>query len=94
MSALCERMSSRADHTTRDFGEGHELLGRRLLRRRGEARRLYELTHGGRGRLLDQTGRLAVAGWAGRVDDIVDLSEVLNVPAALLRPAVGSVKIS
>jgi len=48
--------------------------------------RLYELMHGGRGLLLDQTGRLSVAGWADRVDHVVDVSEELDVPAALLRP--------
>jgi hypothetical protein len=42
--------------------------------------------HGGRGLLLDQTGRLSVAGWADRVDHIVDVSEELDVPAVLLRP--------
>jgi 2-polyprenyl-6-methoxyphenol hydroxylase-like FAD-dependent oxidoreductase len=69
-----------------DFGEGHELLGRRL-RDVGLARgRLYGLMHGGRGLLLDQTGRLSVAGWADRVDHVVDVSEELDVPAVLLRP--------
>ena len=48
--------------------------------------RLYELMHGGRGLLLDQTGRLLVAGWAERVDHIVDVSKELDVPAVLLRP--------
>ena len=48
--------------------------------------RLYELMHGGRGLLLDQTGRLSVAGWADRVDHVVDISEELDVPAVLLRP--------
>jgi hypothetical protein len=48
--------------------------------------RLYELMHSGRGLLLDQTGRLSVAGWADRVDHVVDVSEELDVPAALLRP--------
>lgn len=69
-----------------DFGAGHELLGRRLRDvglRRG---RLYELMHGGRGLLLDQTGRLSVAGWADRVDHVVDVSDELDVPAVLLRP--------
>ena len=42
--------------------------------------------HGGRGLLLDQTGRLSVAGWADRVDHVVDVSEELDVPAVLLRP--------
>jgi hypothetical protein len=42
--------------------------------------------HGGRGLLLDQTGRLSVEGWADRVDHVVDASEELDVPAVLLRP--------
>ncbi|MFD1530803.1 rifampin monooxygenase [Pseudonocardia aurantiaca] len=69
-----------------DFGEGHELLGRRLRDVGLKRGRLYELMHGGRGLLLDQTGRLSVAGWADRVDHVVDVSEELDVPAALLRP--------
>ena len=69
-----------------DFGEGHELLGRRLRDVRLKQGRLYERMHGGRGLLLDQTGRLSVAGWADRVDHVVDVSEELDVPAVLLRP--------
>ncbi|MFG2530672.1 rifampin monooxygenase [Streptomyces sp. NPDC048516] len=69
-----------------DFGEGHELLGRRLRDVQLKQGRLYELMHGGRGLLLDRTGRLSVAGWADRVDHVVDVSEELDVPAALLRP--------
>jgi 2-polyprenyl-6-methoxyphenol hydroxylase-like FAD-dependent oxidoreductase len=69
-----------------DFGEGHELLGRRLRDVGLKRGRLYELMHGGRGLLLDQTGRLSVAGWADRVDHVVDVSEELDVPAVLLRP--------
>jgi rifampicin monooxygenase len=69
-----------------DFGEGHELLGRRLRDVRLKRGRLYELMHGGRGLLFDQTGRLSVAGWADRVDHVVDVSEELDVPAVLLRP--------
>ena len=69
-----------------DFGEGHELLGRRLRDVGLKRGRLYELMHGGRGLLLDQTGRLSVAGWVDRVDHVVDVSEELDVPAALLRP--------
>jgi 2-polyprenyl-6-methoxyphenol hydroxylase-like FAD-dependent oxidoreductase len=72
-----------------DFGEGHELLGRRMRDVGLKRGRLYELTHGGRGLLLDQTGRLSVAGWADRIDhviDDVDVSEELDAPAALLRP--------
>jgi hypothetical protein len=69
-----------------DFGEGHRLLGRRLRDVGLKRGRLYALMHGGRGLLLDQTGRLSVAGWADRVDHVVDVSEELDVPAALLRP--------
>jgi 2-polyprenyl-6-methoxyphenol hydroxylase-like FAD-dependent oxidoreductase len=69
-----------------DFGEGHELLGRRMRDVALKHGRLYELMHGGRGLLLDQTGRLSVAGWADRVDHAVDISEELDVSAVLLRP--------
>ncbi|MER6110192.1 rifampin monooxygenase [Streptomyces hirsutus] len=70
-----------------DSGEGHELLGRRLRDVGLKRGRLYELMHGGRGLLLDQTGgRLSVEGWADRVDHVVDVSEELDVPAVLLRP--------
>jgi rifampicin monooxygenase len=69
-----------------DFGAGHALLGRRLRDVALKAGRLYELMHGGRGLLLDQTGRLSVASWADRVDHVVEVSEELDVPAVLLRP--------
>ncbi|MEU9305879.1 rifampin monooxygenase [Streptomyces sp. NPDC048269] len=69
-----------------DFGDGHELLGRRLRDVKLKRGRLYELMHGGRGLLLDQTGRLSVQGWADRVDHVIDVSEELDVPAVLLRP--------
>ena len=69
-----------------DFGEGHELLGRRIRDVGLKRGRLYDLMHGGRGLLLDQTGRLSVAGWADRVDQVVDSSEELDPPAVLLRP--------
>ncbi|RZQ60929.1 rifampin monooxygenase [Amycolatopsis suaedae] len=69
-----------------DFGDGHELLGRRLRDLRLKRGSLYELMHGGRGLLLDQTGRLSVEGWADRVDHVADVSEELDVPAVLLRP--------
>ncbi|WP_069770066.1 rifampin monooxygenase [Streptomyces sp. LUP30] len=69
-----------------DFGEGHELLGRRLRDVELKRGRLYPLMHAGRGLLLDQTGRLSVQGWADRVDHVVDVSEELDVPAVLLRP--------
>ncbi len=69
-----------------DFGAGHELLGRRMRDVGLKRGRLYELMHGGRELLLDQTGRLSVAGWEDRVDRVVDVSEELDVPALLLRP--------
>ncbi|MFE2883283.1 rifampin monooxygenase [Streptomyces sp. NPDC059272] len=69
-----------------DFGEGHDLLGRRLRDVQLKQGRLYELMHTGRGLLLDRTGRLSVAGWADRVDYVVDTVEELDVPTVLLRP--------
>ncbi|MFF8266845.1 rifampin monooxygenase [Streptomyces sp. NPDC016562] len=69
-----------------DFGEGHPLLGRRMRDVQLKQGRLYEHMHGGRGLLLDQTGRLSVEGWADRVDHVFDVSEDLDVPAVLLRP--------
>ncbi|MFI9237191.1 rifampin monooxygenase [Streptomyces sp. NPDC053079] len=69
-----------------DFGDGHDLLGRRMRDLELKQGRLYELMRGGRGLLLDQTGRLSVAGWEDRVDHVVDASDELDVPAVLLRP--------
>lgn len=69
-----------------ELGEGHELLGRRLRDVELKQGRLYELMHGGRGLLLDRTGRLSVAGWADRVDHVVDAGVELDAPAVLLRP--------
>ncbi|GAA3495877.1 rifampin monooxygenase [Streptomyces prasinosporus] len=73
-----------------DFGEGegedHELLGRRMRDVRLGRGRLYELMRGGRGLLLDRTGRLSVEGWADRVDHVVDAGAELDAPAVLLRP--------
>jgi len=69
-----------------DFGAGDPLLGRRLRDVALRHGRLYGHLHGGRGLLLDQTGRLSVAGWADRVDHVVDVSAELAVPALLLRP--------
>ena len=69
-----------------DFGDGHALLGRRMRDVTLKHGRLYELTRQGRGLLLDQTGTLSAAGWADRVDHVVDVSEELDVPAVLLRP--------
>jgi 2-polyprenyl-6-methoxyphenol hydroxylase-like FAD-dependent oxidoreductase len=79
-------ISVRYDMGEGDMGEGPELLGRRLRDIGLKQGRLYGLMHGGRGLLLDQTGRLSVAGWADRVDHVVDVSEELDAPAVLLRP--------
>ncbi|WP_369274784.1 rifampin monooxygenase [Streptomyces sp. R11] len=81
---LIERITAIGVHY--DFGEGHELLGRRLRDVKLKQGRLYELMRGGRGLLLDGTGRLSAAGWSDRVDHVVDASEELDVPAVLLRP--------
>ena len=69
-----------------DFGEGPELLGRRLRDIPLSRGRLYELMRRGRGLLLDQTGELSVTGWADRVDHVIDVSDELDAPAVLLRP--------
>ncbi|HEX7303269.1 rifampin monooxygenase [Lentzea sp.] len=69
-----------------DLGSDDDLVGRRIgdlaLKRGG----LYEQMHAGQGILVDQTGTLSVAGWADRVDHVVDVSEELSAPAVLLRP--------
>ncbi|MFF0204045.1 rifampin monooxygenase [Streptomyces sp. NPDC005017] len=69
-----------------DFGEGHPLLGRRLKDLPLKQGSLYDRLHTGRGLLLDRTGGFSVAGWADRVDHVVDVSEELDVSAVLLRP--------
>lgn len=69
-----------------DFGEGPELLGKRLRDLPLSRGRLYQLMRGGRGLLLDQTGGLSVAGWTDRVDCVADVSRELDAPAVLLRP--------
>jgi rifampicin monooxygenase len=69
-----------------DFGAGPELLGKRLRDIPLSRGRLYELTRQGRGLLLDQTGRLSLAGWTDRIDRVTDVSSGLDAPAALLRP--------
>ncbi|UPZ33453.1 rifampin monooxygenase [Streptomyces sp. LRE541] len=69
-----------------DFGEGHDLLGRRMRDLDLKRGRLYSLMHDGRGLLLDRTGLLSVSGWTDRIDHVVDGSEQLDVPAVLLRP--------
>jgi rifampicin monooxygenase len=69
-----------------DFGEGPELLGRRLRDIPLSRGRLYELMREGRGLLLDSTGKFSVDGWADRIDHVVDVSADLGAPAVLLRP--------
>ncbi|MCB5274056.1 Anhydrotetracycline monooxygenase [Arthrobacter sp. SO5] len=81
---LAERISSLG--VRYDFGEGPELLGRRLRDITLSRGRLYELTREGRGLLLDQTGRVSMTGWTDRVDHVVDVSGELEAPAVLLRP--------
>ena len=66
-----------------DFGEGHELLGRRMRDVGLKRGRLYGLMHGGRGLLLDQTGRLSVLdqtgrAWRARVNQQQDLASQLS----------------
>ena len=81
---LTEKISAIDVHY--DFGAGHELLGRRMRDVELTRGHLYGLMHRGLGLLLDQTGRLSVAGWAGRVDHVIDRSSEIEVPAVLLRP--------
>ncbi len=69
-----------------DFGEGPDLLGRRLRDIDVKQGRLYDLLHRGRGLLLDRTERLTVGGWANRVDHLADPTAVLDGPCVLLRP--------
>jgi len=69
-----------------DFGEGPDLLGRRLRDLDVKQGHLYDLLHCGRGLLLDRTERLTVGGWSDRVDYLADPTAVLDVPCVLLRP--------
>jgi rifampicin monooxygenase len=69
-----------------DFGEGPDLLGRRLRDIEVEQGHLYALLHRGRGLLLDRTERLTVDGWSDRVDHLADPTAALDVPCVLLRP--------
>src|SRR4030081_1609119 len=69
-----------------DFGEGPDLLGRRLRDIEVTQGHLYGLLHRGRGLLLDRTERLTVGGWSDRVDYLADPTAVLDVPCVLLRP--------
>lgn len=73
-----------------DFGEGPDLLGRRMRDVELKQGRLYSLMHEGRGLLLDRTGgSLSLEGWADRIDHVMDTTEDPNLPdapAILLRP--------
>ncbi|MBB5858165.1 rifampin monooxygenase [Amycolatopsis umgeniensis] len=69
-----------------DFGDGHDLLGRRLRDLDLKQGSLYDELRQGRGLLLDRTERLTVGGWSDRVDLIADPTAALDVPAVLLRP--------
>ncbi len=69
-----------------DFGEGPDLLGRRMRDIELKQGRLYGLLHRGRGLLLDRTERLTVGGWSDRVDYLADPAAPLDVPCVLLRP--------
>jgi 2-polyprenyl-6-methoxyphenol hydroxylase-like FAD-dependent oxidoreductase len=69
-----------------DFGDGPDLLGRRLRDIDVKRGHLYDLLHRGRGLLLDRTERLTVGGWSDRVDYLADPTVALDVPCVLLRP--------
>jgi 2-polyprenyl-6-methoxyphenol hydroxylase-like FAD-dependent oxidoreductase len=69
-----------------DFGEGPDLLGRRMRDIDVRQGNLYGLLHGGRGLLLDRTGRLTAGGWSDRVDHLADPTAALDVSCVLLRP--------
>jgi 2-polyprenyl-6-methoxyphenol hydroxylase-like FAD-dependent oxidoreductase len=69
-----------------DFGEGPDLLGRRLPDIDVKQGHLYGLLHRGRGLLLDRTERLTVGGWSDRVDYLADPTAALDAPCVLLRP--------
>jgi hypothetical protein len=69
-----------------DFGEGPDLLGRRLRDIDVKQGRLYDRLHRGRGLLLDRTERLTTGGWSDRVDHLADPTAALDVPGVLLRP--------
>lgn len=69
-----------------DFGEGPDLVGRRLRDLDLMDGPLYGHTHRGRGLLLDRTGRLGNDGWSDRVDLITDRTAAVDAPALLMRP--------
>ena len=69
-----------------DFGDGPDLVGRRMPDIDLEQGTLYDQLHRGRGLLLDRTGRLTVDGWSDRVDVVADPAAALDAPSILLRP--------
>jgi hypothetical protein len=69
-----------------DFGDGPDLLGRRLRDLDLKQGTLYEHLHHGRALLLDRTERLTVGAWSDRVDYLADPPAPLDVPCLLLRP--------
>jgi 2-polyprenyl-6-methoxyphenol hydroxylase-like FAD-dependent oxidoreductase len=69
-----------------DFGEGPDLLGRRLPDIDLNQGHLYGLLHRGRGLLVDRTERLTMGRWSDRVDYLADPTAVLDVSCVLLRP--------
>jgi len=69
-----------------DFGEGPDLLGRRLRDIELKHGHLYGLLHRGRGLLLDRTERLSAGRWSDRVDYLAESTAALDVPCVLLRP--------
>ncbi|TMR36020.1 rifampin monooxygenase [Actinomadura geliboluensis] len=69
-----------------DFGDGPDLLGRRMPDIGVAQGNLYSLLHRGRGLLLDRTGHLTAGGWSDRVDRLADPAAELDAPCVLLRP--------
>lgn len=69
-----------------DLGDENPLVGRRLRDIRWGEGRVYALMRGGRGLLLDQSGRLSATGWSDRIDHAIGESGELDPAAVLLRP--------
>ncbi|MFW0791295.1 rifampin monooxygenase [Gordonia sp. CPCC 205333] len=69
-----------------DFGDGPDLVGRRLRDVGLTGGNLYRLMRSGRGLLIDRTGKLSVGSWRYRVDHVVDADAEIDFPAILLRP--------
>lgn len=69
-----------------DFGDGPDLLGRRMRDVPLASGRLYEHVREGRGLLIDTRDALTVEGWHDRVDRLCAAVPMLDRPAALIRP--------